>query len=88
MPGTLLSTVMPGWLRIDLTVIDAESVARWRAGPALCVFDELGVGAIAERRYVRAPARLRDQIERFLRSVGLLVRDLHRGDPEVAVLLG
>ena len=78
--GRLLSTVMADWRRVDLAVIDAESVSSWRAGPALCVFDEIGVGEVPERRYVRSPERLRDRIERFLRSLGLLARDLHRGD--------
>ena len=78
--GRLLSTVMADWRRVDLAVIDAESVGSWRAGPALCVFDEIGVGEIPERHYVRSPERLRDRIEQFLRSLGLLVRDLHRGD--------
>lgn len=44
------------------------------------MFDEIGVGELPAPRYVRSPERLRDRIEQFLRSLGLLVRDLHRGD--------
>lgn len=78
--GRLLSTVMADWRRVDLAVIDAEGMSSWAAGPALRVFDEIGVGEVPERRYVRSPERLRERIELFLRSLGLLVRDLHRGD--------
>lgn len=85
-PGTLLSTVMSDWRRVDLAVIPAERVPSWRVGPALCVFDEIRIGEIPERVYLRSPERLRDQIERFLRSLGLIVRDIHRGDLRLCCL--
>lgn len=76
----LLSTVMSDWRRVDLTVLDVEGVSDRHAGPALRVFDELGIDDIPERVFARSPERLRDQIDRFLRSLGLLPRDVHRGD--------
>ena len=80
MPKSLLSVVLSDWRRVDLTVLDAESVRGRQAGPALCVYDDLGIGEIAVRVHVRSADRLLDQIERFLRSLGLLVRDVRRGD--------
>jgi predicted nucleotidyltransferase len=80
MPGALMSIVTPDWLRVDAFVADAATVRGRRVGPAVRVFDEIGIEGIPVRTYARAPEELRDQAERFLRGIGLLARDLRRGD--------
>ncbi|MDP8909447.1 MAG: nucleotidyltransferase domain-containing protein [Chloroflexota bacterium] len=80
LPGTLMSVVTSAWLRVDVFVVDATAVHKRRVEPAVCVFDDIGVNGFPIRTPVRAGDELRDQAERFLRSIGLLVRDLRRGD--------
>jgi predicted nucleotidyltransferase len=79
-PLSVLSTVMEDWRRVDVVVLDVAAVHGGAPGPALRIFDELGIGELPARRYVPSPERLSEQIELFLRALGLLVRDLHRGD--------
>ncbi len=80
MPGALMSIVTPDWLRVDAFVADAGTVRGRRVGPAVRVFDDIGIEGIPVRTYARSPEDLRDQAERFLRGIGLLARDLRRGD--------
>ena len=78
-PLRVLSTVSTDWLRFDVSVLDLNEAL----APEAVVVWTAGVGDIrrAEPRVFQPdPVQLTRDTTRFLRSVGLIVRDLHRGD--------
>lgn len=80
-PSRILSTVGVDWLRVDITVIGATDTI---ASDALVVWQRSN----EKTEPLRAPALefvadaedLTRRISQFLRSIGLVVRDVKRGD--------
>ena len=78
-PGRILSTVAVDWIRVDVTVlarhepISAKSIVVWAA-------DDAEFRRAPAPAFVADPAALTATVTRFLRSIGLLVRDTRRGD--------
>ena len=78
-PGRILSTVSIDWVRVDVTVltrddpISAKSVVVWAA-------DGAEFRRASSPTLIADPGALTATVTRFLRSIGLIVRDIHRGD--------
>lgn len=76
----IVSAVTSQWLRVDIILAEAIDSQCALHGDHVVVFDNLGVTFGPPTTFRLDPAGLTAQISRFLRSVGLVVRDLHRGD--------
>lgn len=78
-PLRVLSTVSTEWVRFDVSVLDLdepfsrEAVVVWKA-------DKVDIRRSEPGPFRPSPEQLTRDVTRFLRSVGLIVRDLHRGD--------
>ena len=78
-PATVLSTVSTDWIRVDVSMIGPSeattetAIVVWRAADG-----EIKRGPATP--FGPNPDRLTRTVTRFLRSTGLIVRDLHRGD--------
>jgi predicted nucleotidyltransferase len=80
-PGRILSTVGVDWLRVDITLLDTSDAI---AHDALIVWQRSSDGAEPPRapapEFVADADALTRRASRFLRSIGLVVRDVKRGD--------
>jgi predicted nucleotidyltransferase len=76
----IVSAVTSQWLRVDLILAEATGDRCTLHGDHVMVFDNLGVEFGPPPALRLDPVGLTAQISRFMRSVGLVVRDLHRGD--------
>lgn len=76
----IVSAVTSQWLRVDLILAEAAGDRCTLLGDHVVVFDTLGVEFGSATTVRLDPSGLTAQISRFMRSVGLVVRDLHRGD--------
>jgi hypothetical protein len=80
-PGRILSTVGVDWLRVDITLVD---IAGAIASDALVVWRRSKDGIEPPRapvpEFLADAEALTRRVSRFLRSVGLVVRDVKRGD--------
>jgi hypothetical protein len=76
----IVSAVTSQWLRVDLILAEATGDRCTLHGDHVVVFDNLGVEFGPPPALRLDPVGLTAQISRFMRTVGLVVRDLHRGD--------
>ena len=76
----IVSAVTSQWLRVDLILAEATGDRCTLHGDHVVIFDNLGVEFGPPPTFRLDPGGLTAQISRFMRSVGLVVRDLHRGD--------
>ena len=79
-PNRILSVVDVSWLRLDVTILVAEMEPFAHNAIVAHNPDGVEVRRAPPPSLVPDPEGLAKQISRFLRSLGLVVRDLHRGD--------
>ena len=87
-PNRILSIVTTDWLRVDVILVRLDDPQDRFAHNALELVNTSGM-PLARRSPPTLqpdPAALTEQVTRFLRSLGLVVRDLHRGDLRLCCL--
>lgn len=81
-PNRILSMVATNWLRLDVTIISLDDPRGGFAHNAIELLNHSDEPLLRGSVPILQPdpAALTAQVTRFLRSLGLVVRDLHRGD--------
>ena len=82
--GCIITAVTPTWERLDLMFLPADVVALASSGPATLLFSRHDTAAPAPpTAVVPTSMDLVERAENFIRSVGLMVTDLLRGEHTV-----
>ena len=82
--GRILTVVTPAWQRLDITLLPASGTGLISLGPATIIFDRVGIALPSPLpAQVITAADLVTRAENFIRSVGLMVTDLERGEHTV-----
>ena len=80
-PGLILTVVTGDWCRVDFHVVTNDRLASLTSGPGVVVFDRLGLRPIPRLSWTPpSPAQVEAKVHLVLRSLGLLVTDLARGE--------
>lgn len=79
-PGRIYSACGVDWRRVDVSLVATGTESFSHHAVAVYNPGELVLLRAPAPVVVPDPAALTRQVSRFLRSVGLIVRDLHRGD--------
>ena len=79
--GHIVTLVTPSWERVDIAFLPANITSFVTSGPATVLFDRGDTDPpSAPVAALRSAAELVGQAENFMRSVGLMVTDLERGE--------